>query len=174
MQQKRGALKGAIMQKKRRRILLADDDDTTSQLLKSILQLAKYEVDVVADGCHLLQVVAATPYDLIIIDIKSPEVDCVCVSHFIRLNEQPLGRRTPIMALTAHSFEECREIYPTGGIDAYLVKPLELKQLLLVIENLVTQDPAQAKASEAGTLGAKPAAIAADASCRMCCKTGIC
>lgn len=127
------------MIRKRLRILLADDDEVTRAVLGSMLRIFKYEVDEVTDGCEVIKVVSENSYDVILMDLKMRPMDGVTASLFVRLKEQELRRRTPIIALTACSPKECREECFAAGINAYVAKPVDLKELLLLMEALLLE-----------------------------------
>lgn len=128
----------------KRRVLLADDDDVTRAVLGAMLQLLNYEVDNAADGCEVVQITSKRRYDVIITDLMMDPMDGVTASLFVRLKEQGMRRRTPIVALTAYSVDECSEQCVAAGIDACLAKPVDLKELLLLVENVLATSDAEA------------------------------
>jgi CheY-like chemotaxis protein len=70
-------------------------------------------------------------------DIQMPEMDGFEATAAIREREKLTGRRTPIIALTAHALKEDRERCLSAGMDAYVTKPIRPAELFKVIQNLL-------------------------------------
>jgi CheY-like chemotaxis protein len=70
------------------------------------------------------------PFDLVFMDIQMPVLDGFAAARRLRAHELPLGRHTPILAMTAHAMEGYRERCLAGGMDGYVTKPVEHKQLV--------------------------------------------
>jgi len=90
-------------------------------------------VALAADGHQALQKLreADEPFDVVLMDIQMPVMDGYTATRMMREAEQQSGwRRTPIVALTAHAYEEdvrkCRD----AGCDDHIAKPFKKKTLL--------------------------------------------
>ena len=105
-------------------ILLAEDENETRQLLKRCLQREGYNVVAVRNGQEALQAFAASPFDMVILDIRMPVLDgwVVCAE---------LRKRTdvPIMLVTANSRPDDVVRGISLGADCYVSKPFTLKEL---------------------------------------------
>ena len=138
------------------RILLAEDGPDNQRLIRTILQKAGAQVDVVSNGRQALEAAreargAGRPHDAILMDMHMPEVDGYEAVRQLR-GEGFAG--TPIVALTAHAMAGDRERCIQAGCDDYVSKPINRETLLGVLARVMGgQRP----------LAAQPAAAAAPA-----------
>jgi DNA-binding response OmpR family regulator len=108
------------------RILLVEDDAHIGEMLQQALTREGYEVEWVAEGEPAIRsAVLATP-DLILLDLKLPDVDGLQVCRRLRAQSDVL----PIIILTARSEEIDVVIGLDAGADDYVVKPFRLAELL--------------------------------------------
>ncbi len=110
-------------------VLVAEDVMPNRKVIQSMLQRLGLQVELVENGRIALERSAARPYDLILMDCQMPVMDGYAATRKIREREQDGGRRTPIVALTADATAEGREKCLHAGMDDYLSKPIELKDL---------------------------------------------
>lgn len=108
----------------RGRILLVDDDRNQRRLIAMLFRMAGFQVDTAEDGQVACQRALASkndgsPYDLILTDIRMPEMDGIEAAR--RLREE--GWSGPIIAMTAYSETGDREACLRAGCDDYLLKP---------------------------------------------------
>ncbi len=126
------------------RILLAEDNLLNQEVAREWLQAAGLSVEVVGDGRAAVDAIAGTAFDLVLMDIQMPLMDGV---QAVRLIRQLDGRAdTPVLALTAHAFDEDRRTYVEAGMNAHLVKPIDP---LLLYEALLRWLPRRPGASAA-------------------------
>jgi len=132
------------------RVLLAEDNVVNQKL--AIAQLSKlgYPVDVVSNGREVLEALEKKPYDIILMDGRMPELSGCETTLEIRRREQTnsyshLGHRRPIyiIALTASALQGDREKYLSTGINDYLSKPVQLKELNAALHRWDDQDSAE-------------------------------
>ena len=117
------------------RILVADDDSTNRILLEKILQHQGYAVVCARNGREAIEVWKQGDTSLILMDVQMPLMDGLEAITRIRKLEPPSGPRIPIVCLTAHAFEEDRKRCLDAGADAYLTKPLVIKELQETIDS---------------------------------------
>jgi len=121
------------------KILLVDDARDLLDQLQAALTAQKYEVDTAADGELALDKLAATPYDLVVLDIMLPKRDGIEV-----LKEMRACRiRTPVLMLTARGTVEDRTQGLDSGADDYLAKPFAMAELLARIRSLLRRSGGQ-------------------------------
>ncbi len=116
------------------RILLAEDNITNQRVAMRILEKAGYRADAVANGQEVLAALGKNPYDLILMDVQMPEMDGFETTAAIRRREEEKGEHIPIIAMTAHAMKGDRERCLEAGMDDYLSKPIQPKELIEVIE----------------------------------------
>jgi two-component system, NtrC family, response regulator HydG len=119
--------------KKNIRILLADDNKEFSQNLGDILELKGYNVLFAVDGFQALDIIKATPVDLILMDIKMPVMNGVETFKQIKT----INPTTPVIMITAFALEELIQESLREGAFACLRKPLDFDELFSTIENAI-------------------------------------
>jgi two-component system sensor histidine kinase/response regulator len=117
-------------------ILLAEDNRTNQILALRVLEKQNHKVTVVENGQEAVDAVIGGSFDLVLIDIQMPVMDGVDATRAIRSKESELGRRTPIIALTAHAMKGDRERFLEAGMDDYVSKPIDTAALHLAISRV--------------------------------------
>ncbi len=123
------------------RILLVEDEEHIRDVVKMNLELEDYEVISTDNGKDAFKYFKGQHFDLIILDVMLPEVDGFQLCEQIRLENLDV----PIMFLTAKDSSIDRIMGLKKGADDYLVKPFNLEELLLRVNNLIkrtSKDPA--------------------------------
>jgi CheY-like chemotaxis protein len=113
------------------RLLIVDDEAVGRRTLSQILRLLGYQCAVAADGAQALQLVHSFHPDAVILDLLMPILD-----GFATCRQLKGAREThsiPIVALSASSTPEYRQQAAHAGVDAFLPKPLNVDQLLLIL-----------------------------------------
>ena len=104
------------------RILVADDHPVNQRLV--LLQLAQlgHHADLVSNGAEAVTAVAAPAFDVVLMDVRMPELDGPAATRLIRAE---LGDRSPwIIAVTADALPGTRDACLAAGMDDFLTKPL--------------------------------------------------
>lgn len=123
------------------RILVAEDNPVNQTLTARLLQKRGHSVAIAETGKAALELTERESFDLILMDIQMPEIDGLEVAAAIRRRERQGGKRIPIIAMTAHAMVGDRDRCLLAGMDHYLSKPLDRKQLFAAIEHVcVTSD----------------------------------
>jgi len=117
------------------RILVVEDEVHIAKGLKFNLELEGHSVEVISDGMKAYEAVSdgGRPYDLIILDIMLPSLSGFDVCRGIRKQEI----YTPILMLTAKSFDKDKITGLTVGADDYLTKPFNLEELIVRVHSLL-------------------------------------
>lgn len=117
-------LQAAALTSQRARILLADDNPVNQKVAVRLLEKLNYRVDAVGTGREAVDAWLTGKYDLILMDCQMPDLDGYEATRAIR-NTENNGRRTPIIALTAHAMKGADEECRAAGMDGYLSKPID-------------------------------------------------
>ncbi|HEY9642331.1 MAG TPA: PAS domain S-box protein [Coleofasciculaceae cyanobacterium] len=116
-------------------ILLAENNEANIATLSSYLTAKGYGILLAKNGREAIALTQQHSPDLILMDIQMPEVDGLEAIRQIR--SQPDTARMPIISLTALVMPGDREQCLAAGANAYLSKPIKLKQLLTTIQQLL-------------------------------------
>ena len=117
------------------KILLVEDNELNRDMLRRRLERRGYAVAEAVDGLAGLAAAKASPPDLVLMDLRLPDVDGREVTR--RLRSDPVTARVPVIALTAHAMEGDREAALEAGCDDYDTKPVDLARLVGKIEALL-------------------------------------
>jgi signal transduction histidine kinase/CheY-like chemotaxis protein len=118
------------------RILVAEDNAVNRQLVTALLGKRGHTIVSVVNGRDAVAAVTKDEFDIVLMDVQMPEMDGLEATAAIRKLETVTGAHVPIVALTAHAMKGDREICVAAGMDEYLSKPLNPKQLFALIESL--------------------------------------
>jgi CheY-like chemotaxis protein len=114
-------------------VLLAEDTPTNQLLVVHALERRGHRVQVAADGRNAVERASTGEFDVILMDLQMPEMDGFQATAAIRA--LPGLAHVPIIALTAHAMVGDRERCIAAGMDGYLPKPLDLRQLVDLVES---------------------------------------
>ena len=103
-----------------------------------MLKQLGHDVVTVGNGRAAVDLQAGQPFDLVVMDVWMPEMDGLEACRKIRELEIPTGKRTPIIALTAHAIRGDRAACIAAGMDEYLTKPIRRQTLLEAIQRVTT------------------------------------
>lgn len=114
-------------------ILVAEDDFKLNRIYCSALQDADFHTFAAYNGEEAMELVAEHPMDLVISDIMMPGIDGYTLTKHLR-NEFP---EMPILMISAkEGYEDKRDGF-LAGIDDYMVKPVDLNEMLLRVQALL-------------------------------------
>ena len=121
------------------RILLAEDNLANQKLAVGLLTKWGHHVTVTNNGAEALRAWAEPPdgrlFDVVLMDVQMPEMDGFEATAAIRERERSLGRRTPIVAMTAHAMKGDRELCLAAGMDGYIAKPIRQRDVVTVLRS---------------------------------------
>ncbi|MFB3763639.1 MAG: PAS domain S-box protein [Methanotrichaceae archaeon] len=109
------------------RILLAEDNVSSQMITQGMLKKLGYRADMAANGIEVIQALERQPYDVVLMDIKMPEMDGFEATREIRQRWPCIGPR--IIAITAYVSEDSKEMCIGAGMDGYIGKPVRMDEL---------------------------------------------
>ena len=119
----------------RLRILLVEDNSIDLRVAQQLLKKLGYtSVEPAANGAEAVRLVERQEFDVILMDVQMPEMNGYEATQRIRAQEVASGRHTPIIALTAHAMKGDRESCLSAGMDDYLSKPIQQRELAAILE----------------------------------------
>ena len=119
------------------KILVVEDDPPTVALVKTVLERAGHSINAAANGAEALLTISANMPDLILMDVMMPVMNGFQTLHVIKSN--PLTQDIPVIILTARSGDMDMAQGWAEGVSFYLTKPFSAKELLTVVERLISQ-----------------------------------
>ncbi|MEZ5115912.1 MAG: ATP-binding protein [Candidatus Nanopelagicales bacterium] len=113
----------------RPKVLLAEDNDVNRVLVTAILGKIGCDTEQAATGVEAVAAVQRGDYDLILMDVRMPEMDGLEATRRIRAREAAGARRTTILALTANATRDALLDTERAGMDGFLSKPINKSAL---------------------------------------------
>jgi DNA-binding NtrC family response regulator len=114
------------------KILVVDDESSIRRTLKEILEFEKHKVDIASNGIEAIDFAKENSYDVILLDIKMPEMDGMEV-----LDKLMTFCEVPVIMISGHgSIDTAVEAIKKGAYD-FIVKPPDLNRLLIAVRNAV-------------------------------------
>jgi signal transduction histidine kinase/CheY-like chemotaxis protein len=114
------------------RLLVAEDNHVNQLLVEKLLVRRGYTVRIVGNGAAAVEAWKSWKPDAILMDLQMPVMDGFEATAAIRATE--VGRRTPVIALTANAMKGDRERCLEAGMDGYLSKPIDVKALYAALD----------------------------------------
>jgi two-component system sensor histidine kinase RpfC len=128
-----------------RRVLVAEDNRVNQLVVLKMLERAGHHVTLVGNGEEALDALAAQQFDLAVMDLNMPVMGGLDT---VKLHRFATGGRDgpPFIALTADATDETRAQCDAAGFDSYLAKPVDVDQLLTLVDRLTGPVPVGASA----------------------------
>jgi CheY-like chemotaxis protein len=126
--------------KKRASILVVEDNRVNQKIAMRILdKKLGYHADVVSNGREAIDSLNRLDYDLVLMDCQMPEIDGYEATRTIRdVNSTVRNHRIPIVAMTANAMKGDREKCLESGMDDYITKPINARELADTIERNIS------------------------------------
>jgi signal transduction histidine kinase/DNA-binding response OmpR family regulator len=122
-----------------REILLADDGLINQEVTVGLLKMRGHHVQVANTGREALDWLQRCSFDVVLMDLEMPDMDGLEATAAIREKERLLGGHVPIIAMTAHAIKGFREQCLEAGMDDYITKPIEPRELYRAVEAIATR-----------------------------------
>jgi CheY-like chemotaxis protein/nitrogen-specific signal transduction histidine kinase len=119
-------------------ILLAEDNILNQKVFLTMLSRLGHKVDAVNNGIEALQAIERGNYDVVLMDIRMPEMNGLEATKLIR---QRWHNGPKIVAVTAYALEGDREKFLAAGMDDYISKPIKMGELKALLEKYQSRSP---------------------------------
>lgn len=110
-------------------ILIVDDNEMNLKVAKGLLQPLQMNIDTASSGKTALEMVQTKQYHIVFMDHMMPVMDGVETTQRMRALEDTYIQNMPIIALTANAVTGAREIFKEAGMNDFVAKPIELKDI---------------------------------------------
>lgn len=121
------------------RILVVDDNEVNLTVVEGLLEPLHMQVELVESGKEAIERITADRYDLVFMDHMMPGMDGIETTHIIR-RFHPEYEDVPIIALTANALGSAREMFLEEGMNDFVPKPIEMKEIVSVIRKWLPQE----------------------------------
>lgn len=118
-----------------KKVLLVEDNLINVMVGKQILEKEKLQVDVANNGAIAVEKLKENNYDVVLMDLQMPVMDGYTAAIEIR----KFNKEIPILALSASVFMEVKDKINESGMDGFIFKPFDPKELLAQIDAFVNQ-----------------------------------
>ncbi len=149
-------------------VLIVDDNEINLEVASGLLEPLHMQIDTVDSGKRALQMAAEKKYHIIFMDHMMPVMDGIETTERLRQMEDEYYHTVPIVALTANALMDAREKFAKAGMDDFVAKPIEMKEICRCIKRWLPEElivPGAANAREGGndSSGAGQTVAGADA-----------
>jgi DNA-binding response OmpR family regulator len=121
------------------RLLVVDDDEDIRELLSLALGVAGHEILTACDGPEALDVLAAEPVDLMVLDVSMPQMSGLEVARRVRAT--PPAPQPLILMLSAMGDPDDIAAGLAAGADTYATKPFSIPSLTRAVDKLLQGRP---------------------------------
>ncbi len=109
-------------------VMLIEDDPVNQQITVSLLHKAGAHITVASNGAAALELLRIERPDAVLLDIQMPDMDGYTTTGEIR--KLPGCEHLPVIAMTAHAFNDAREKAIAADMDDFISKPVDPKTLI--------------------------------------------
>ena len=120
------------------KILVAEDSPIIQAILLRMLNALGHEIVTVSDGREAVGAIQANDFDLVLMDMRMPEMDGEAATRSIRGNPSDIAF-TPIIACSADTSDEKVSRFMNAGVNACIGKPVDREKLLLTINEILDE-----------------------------------
>lgn len=120
-------------------ILIVDDNAINLSVAKGVIEPLGMQVDTAASAAECIEKVRSCRYDIVFMDHMMPEVDGIEATHIIR-DKFPAYANVPIIALTANVSGGAREMFLKEGMNDFIAKPIELRDMVNKIRRWLSEE----------------------------------
>ncbi len=138
------------------RVLVAEDHPVNREVIRTMLEQLGIAADFAVNGRAAIDLLAAHPYDIALVDIQMPVVDGFGVARWVRREWTPAWPRPKLIAVTANATHGDRERCIQAGMDEYVAKPVTFTTLSEIIRQASPSGLELARESKRTTMPPPP------------------
>jgi two-component system sensor histidine kinase/response regulator len=138
------------------KVLLAEDGIVNQRVVRGLLEARGHEVVVVATGNQALDALANDRFDAVLMDVQMPGMDGYEATNVIRAAENRRGGHIHVIALTAAAMEDDRRRCLDAGMDGYVSKPIDPRELYEALDAVAREGGSFRRAAERELHAATP------------------
>ena len=116
-------------------ILIVEDNEKNMKLVRDVLQFKGYQTVEAVNGTDGVRLARERKPDLVLMDIQLPDIDGITALRQIRAD--PATQKIPVIAVSASVMPDDQQRIVTSGFDAYVTKPINVKNFVETVERFV-------------------------------------
>jgi CheY-like chemotaxis protein len=120
-------------------LLVVEDNPVNGLVAKRLLEKQNHTVRTASNGREALDMIENEKFDCVLMDLQMPVLDGFEATAAIRSKERASGDHLPIIALTAHAIAGDLERCRNAGMDGYLTKPIDTKDVFATVERVLEE-----------------------------------
>lgn len=121
-------------------VLLVEDVDDSRYMLRRLLELEGFHVLEATDGAMALEALRKYPCDIILLDLRMPNLDGVQFTRALRASTQ--FQTIPVIVVSAYDDDESRAEARAAGCNDYVTKPIDVDLLTVLLKKYLSQSRA--------------------------------
>lgn len=121
-------------------ILIVDDNEMNLKVAVGLLQPLQMKMDTAESGKRALQLVQKNKYHMIFMDHMMPVMDGIETTQKLRAMEGEYYQKVPVVALTANALTDAREKFTQAGMNDFVAKPIEMKEICQCIQKWLPRE----------------------------------
>lgn len=122
------------------RILVVDDNVVNLNVAKGLMKPYQFDIDTAENGEEAVKMVQENNYDLVFMDHMMPVMDGIDATIAIRELAEEKYKKIPIIALTANAIMGVKEMFIQEGMNDFLAKPIQIKELHRILEKWLDEE----------------------------------
>ena len=115
------------------KILVVDDNEMNRKVAVGLLEPLQMQIDLADNGKKALVMIQEKKYHMIFMDHMMPIMDGVEATKCLRQMEDSYYKELPVIALTANAMKESKQMFEEAGMNGFVAKPIEMKQICRTI-----------------------------------------
>lgn len=121
-------------------VLIVDDNEMNLKVAVGLLQPLGMKIDTAESGKRALQMIQKKKYHIIFMDHMMPVMDGIETTQKLRAMEGEYYQNVPVVALTANALTDAREKFTRAGMDDFVAKPIEMKEICNCIKKWLPRE----------------------------------
>lgn len=122
------------------KILIADDNEINREVAVLLLEPLQMQIDTAENGAEALEMIQKNRYDLVFMDHWMPVMNGVEATAALRKMEGEYYQKLPVIALTADAMEEAKQEFFAAGMNDFVAKPIEMKEICTTIKSWLPKE----------------------------------
>lgn len=122
------------------KVLIVDDNEINREVAVLLLEPLQMQIDTAENGAAALDMIQKKRYDLVLMDHWMPVMNGVEATMALRKLEGEYYQKLPILALTADAMEESREDFYAAGMNDFVAKPIEMKEICIKLKSWLPKE----------------------------------